>query len=386
MKKHLLVTTFLAITCSLQAQVDLSNGLIGYYSLNGNGLDGSTAMNHGATHGGITTVPDRFGQPNSAMLFDGVDDYIQVSAFPIYYDNVTISLWVKASPSGSINYGLFHIADTNNDSGVGINLRDNSGADANTAYAGYRDQAWSTGNYPVSNTTAVTTDDTWHHLVFIYDALGGTFYIDGVAQSTLARNSNLYQETGTELQIGHLINQSPGNYHFAGSIDDVRVYNRAINTDEVDALYNEPASGLVENGNCASIYCDEETVGIGTDNIGHPGYKLFVKDGILTEQVTVKAEGQWPDYVFAEGYKPMSIEALAHYITEHKHLPDVPSQNEVWANGINLGEMDKSILKNVETLTLYLLQQNDQLKELKEQNQRLEKELQEIREMLTKKD
>jgi len=82
-------------------------------------------------------------------------------------------------------------------------------------------------------------------------------------------------------------------------------------------------------------------------------FKLWVQDGIRTERVKVDIASQngWADYVFDEDYELMPIEELAAYIKEHKHLPGVPSAEEVVENGIDLGEMNKILLEKIEELT-----------------------------------
>lgn len=94
-------------------------------------------------------------------------------------------------------------------------------------------------------------------------------------------------------------------------------------------------------------------VGIGTTT---PDAKLSVKGQIHAQEVKVDLNGAIaPDYVFDEDYKLPSLEEIQSYITEHKHLPEVPSAKEMEANGINLGEMNLILLKKVEELTLLLM-------------------------------
>ena len=64
----------------------------------------------------------------------------------------------------------------------------------------------------------------------------------------------------------------------------------------------------------------------------------------------------WPDYVFDDGYELLSLSALAQYVEHHKHLPEVPTAEEVEQNGVSLGEMNSILLKKMEELTLYVLE------------------------------
>lgn len=109
-------------------------------------------------------------------------------------------------------------------------------------------------------------------------------------------------------------------------------------------------------------------VGIGCEDFeGASGnHKLFVTGGITTEDIEVKLHGDWYDNVFLKDYSLKSLEELEKYVIINKHLPDIPSESEVRANGINLGEMNALLLKKVEELTLYLIDQQKQINALKE--------------------
>ncbi|UZJ64187.1 hypothetical protein OKW96_17645 [Sphingobacterium sp. KU25419] len=101
-------------------------------------------------------------------------------------------------------------------------------------------------------------------------------------------------------------------------------------------------------------------VGIGTME---PQEKLVVKGKILAEEIKVQAIN-WPDYVFKPEYQLPSLAETEQYILNNGHLPEVPKATEVEANGVSLGEMNKILLKKVEELTLHLIDQQKQIKEL----------------------
>ena len=73
----------------------------------------------------------------------------------------------------------------------------------------------------------------------------------------------------------------------------------------------------------------------------------------------------WPDYVFGEGYRLPSLGEVERYVREHSHLPGVPSAEEVERDGADLGEINKVLLQKVEELTLYIIDLQKQLNELK---------------------
>lgn len=109
---------------------------------------------------------------------------------------------------------------------------------------------------------------------------------------------------------------------------------------------------------------DNGNVGIGT---GNPQAKLAVNGEILAKSVRVNtSSAYWPDYVFEAGYDLMSLRELERYVTENKHLPGVPSAQEVEKQGdVDLGAMNAILLEKVEELTRYVIDLQNQIDELK---------------------
>jgi hypothetical protein len=103
-------------------------------------------------------------------------------------------------------------------------------------------------------------------------------------------------------------------------------------------------------------------------------YQLYVEKGIRTEKVKVDVKnGNWPDFVFEDNYTLPSLMEVEQFITTNKHLPNVPSAEEVETEGIDLGEMDKILLQKIEELTLYTIEQQKQLELLKKELELLKK-------------
>ncbi len=75
------------------------------------------------------------------------------------------------------------------------------------------------------------------------------------------------------------------------------------------------------------------------------------------------------DYVFEDEYQLPDIEEIEKFVKINKHLPDVPSANEMKENGYNVGEMDEILLKKIEELTLYIIELNEEIEKLKNQKQ-----------------
>jgi hypothetical protein len=100
------------------------------------------------------------------------------------------------------------------------------------------------------------------------------------------------------------------------------------------------------------------------------GYKLAVGGKAIAEEVVVKLQANWPDYVFEKDYKLPSFSELELFIKQNKHLPGMPTAVEVKDQGIAVGEMNALLLKKVEELTLYILEQQ---KMIAAQEQRIHK-------------
>ena len=82
-----------------------------------------------------------------------------------------------------------------------------------------------------------------------------------------------------------------------------------------------------------------------------------------------------PDYVFAEDYELMPLDDLKVYLAEHKHLPEVASEAEVKQDGVDLTGTQMALLKKIEELTLYTLEQHEELAALRTQNSTLQQQL-----------
>jgi hypothetical protein len=106
-------------------------------------------------------------------------------------------------------------------------------------------------------------------------------------------------------------------------------------------------------------------VGIGMGVTAIPaGAKLAIAGKVVCKEIEVTLTGL-PDFVFSSDYKLRSLYDVENFININKHLPEVPSAKEVVENGLNLGDMNATLLQKVEELTLYMIQlqkENDALK------------------------
>ena len=103
-------------------------------------------------------------------------------------------------------------------------------------------------------------------------------------------------------------------------------------------------------------------VGINTASLGD--YKLAVNGKIRAKEVKVE-ESNWSDFVFKDDYYLPTLKEVENYIDKNGHLPNIPSEAEVEENGINIGEMQAKLLQKIEELTLYVIQLEKEIDELK---------------------
>ncbi|WP_345145578.1 hypothetical protein [Flavobacterium ginsengiterrae] len=133
-----------------------------------------------------------------------------------------------------------------------------------------------------------------------------------------------------------------------------------------------------DNLGCGTGLCDNRftmmdngNVGIGS---GNPQNKLDVNGTIHSREVKVDLK-EWPDFVFKKEYILPTLEEVEKHIAEKGHLENIPSEEEVLKNGINLGEMNSKLLQKIEELTLYVIEQNKRLDKVEKENEELKKEI-----------
>ena len=119
------------------------------------------------------------------------------------------------------------------------------------------------------------------------------------------------------------------------------------------------------------ILTKDGNLGVGTLNPGI--FKVAVNGNIRAKEI--KVETGWSDFVFEDDYDLPTLEEVEEYIKINKHLPEIPSAEEVAKNGVNLGEMDSKLLQKIEELTLYVIDLNEEVKKLQNENVNLRKKI-----------
>lgn len=217
------------------------------------------------------------------------------------------------------------------------------------------------------------------HLMTSTSATAGTT-LQPLVSSMMVNGSTGYVGIGTTTPAMQL--HTTGSVRFAGLTSDT-TRTRVLVADNNGNLAFRTVSSILSGGspiagtvNYIAKYTDEgvignsmvfengTSVGIGTVSIADTGYRLFVEKGIYAQKIKVDVSS-WADHVFDNGYRLLSIDEVAWYIVRNKRLPGIPSEKAVKKNGVDLGDNQVLLLKKIEELTLYAIQLNKELQELR---------------------
>lgn len=207
-----------------------NKGMIAHYLFNGELSDNSGNENTGNPNGGIKFDVDRFGNICGALKFNGSDGFVSVPSSRSLKSpkrKFSVAVWFRLdAEAGDIKW-------------LTVCCKSNSSMELPNSPQ-YRFQAT---NQTISFNTEFTENivkdvaiDTWHHYAMVYNGRQITAYLDGKPffefpyQTTIMSND-------MPLEIGRDV---PGNLeYFAGSLDDLRIYNRALSPKEITAIYRD---------------------------------------------------------------------------------------------------------------------------------------------------
>ncbi|MBO94831.1 MAG: hypothetical protein CMI32_08045 [Opitutales bacterium] len=210
----------------------LDDGLLAHYPFNGDAKDTSGNNHHGTIQGAIL-AEDRFNQSNMAYFFDGKDDYIDFgnssdfNALPL-----SVSVWFKSNgktgKSGIVS--KYRAAAWN-----GWQVMEHKGKIVPWYLRSYNNRI--IGNYGESKAfeTVIENTESWNHLVCVFDENAGNLYLNGTLMDTKEwTGSSGTPTSGHHLFVGKYSGAQDGFYY--GNIDEIRIYGRALNTEEIVAL------------------------------------------------------------------------------------------------------------------------------------------------------
>jgi hypothetical protein len=101
------------------------------------------------------------------------------------------------------------------------------------------------------------------------------------------------------------------------------------------------------------------------------GYKLSVAGKMIAEEVRCQLQTAWPDYVFKDDYKLMSLDEMEVSIKTAGHLPGIPAASMIDGIGVDLGDMQVRMMEKIEELTLYILQLHERIAHLESKSDQL---------------
>jgi len=218
----------------LTGKAVLEEGLVAYYPFNGNANDESGNNNHG-TVSGATLAADRFGNPNSAYSFDGVDDYVYVlGSSTLKYPGSggwTLEAWTLAQSDGGIVC----------QSSQGVSARDPYNIRIDTEKALFRVDS-------VTSSDSIQTPISygqWTHITGVYTGGNLKIYINGLLKGE--KSTTIVPESSSEYPviIGNVDLAWAPHGVYKGIIDEVAIYNRALTEDEILEHFCEGLTGPV---------------------------------------------------------------------------------------------------------------------------------------------
>ena len=131
-------------------------------------------------------------------------------------------------------------------------------------------------------------------------------------------------------------------------------------------IYRSNPGAMSIWGNGSGVYFKTfGEIGLGPSGATATGYTVSVQGKLIATELTALAFASWPDYVFEKDYHLKPLTEVKKFIERNKHLPNIPPAAEVEKTGIQLGDMTKRLMEKVEELTLYVIQLQEQIDELK---------------------
>lgn len=239
-----LVSTLVLLIAKSQ---DINSGLIAKYEFSGNTND-IIGSNHGINNGASLST-DRFNTSNSAYFFDGINDYIEIQDDELldfeFNEDFSISLWVNISSNQN------DMGGTNNDIiGKWNSLRSmpypyairywnsNANEERRNKIFNLRYDTETCNHNPLITGDCYISTDQWHHLVFLKNGNLLEYYQDNILLGSTTDNtsSTCNTKNNNRILIGKRILEGR---HFTGLIDDIFFYDRSLNLDEIQLLYEE---------------------------------------------------------------------------------------------------------------------------------------------------
>ncbi|MEM7166617.1 MAG: Ig-like domain-containing protein [Planctomycetota bacterium] len=237
-------------------------GLVAYWPFDeGSGTNAEdVAGNNDGTHSAATWgSPSENGTPY--VTLDGVDDVINVPTFDIAGDQLTMACWFRADDFGQVDGRLISKADDvkgNDHIWMLSTMRTPFASPTGLIYL--RARVRSAGiTTTLTAPNGVLAPNTWTHAAAVYDGSELRLYKDGVEVGSVPMSGPIDMDPAVGVAIG---NQPPGAgaRPFDGCIDDVRVYDRALSLEEIEALADVSQPPVAPTANDDDYNATEDTL------------------------------------------------------------------------------------------------------------------------------
>jgi hypothetical protein len=193
---------------------------------------------------------------------------------------------------------------------------------------------------------------------------------------TTSPDTKLYMKTTQSLDGIRINHNDQGFINLSSTSLGQSAYNNITQAGDAGIIYGRTSGiGALNFGFVIAPWDNAESglrvdkdgnVGVATSNT--LGYRLAVNGSAIATKVVVKAKNNWPDYVFHTNYRLRPLSEVEQYINQNHHLPEVVSAEEVDKNGLDVGDNQAALLKKIEELTLYVIEQDKQIKKLENEN------------------
>jgi hypothetical protein len=227
MKKYFISFVISTLTISVVGQINLTNGLYGFFPFSGNANDSSVTAINGVSSN-TTLANGVFGNSNNSFSFNGINSEVNLgSSNRNVVDTVLVSAWVKTNLSGIMF--ILTKYDFIVDAGYHLNL--------NNGFVGFSGRNGS-GNY-INNMSTIkpVNDNKWHHVMGLVAGNTWEVWVDcELALSYTSATTSPSLVNSKPMVIGFNNTNSPSQHYFSGLIDEVRIYNRLLNQSEMSAL------------------------------------------------------------------------------------------------------------------------------------------------------
>jgi hypothetical protein len=217
----------------------INQGLIAHYPFDGNASDTSGNDHNTTVHGTILSA-DRHGSFNKAYSFDGTDDYILVKdSTTLRPKYITITSWIYPTAYGTMMIlGKTTYANAQGEQ-YGLSL-----TELTPAFSIKRNSGGALGvGWQQVNSSSAIPINRWSHLAATWNGIALKIYVDGQLkkQNTEVPVGPIDNLSGGNLQMGRWLKSD--SFHYAGKIDEIRIYDRALSSAEVATLYHFEKQG-----------------------------------------------------------------------------------------------------------------------------------------------